>query len=65
MNTTNEGSVGAGASERQPPSAEEKTQFAAALAAAQDRFVNAALAEDGMPVSAGWVSSTAIAVPAG
>jgi hypothetical protein len=37
------------------PTAEEVKVFAEAMAAARERFVRAALAEDGMPVSAGRV----------
>lgn len=46
--------IGAGGSYGTGPTPDEIAAFELALAEARARFLAAALAEDGMPISAGW-----------
>lgn len=51
--------VGAGAWPPRMPTESEQAGFDAAMQEAQQRFLAAALAEDGMPISAGWCEPSA------
>lgn len=58
-----EGSTAAGGLLAQPPTPEQVTEFEAAMSEANERFLATALAEDGMPVSAGWRGPEVQAAP--